>query len=147
MSAENRILIMQYPLTCFLIENDPDDQEIFGMALQEAAPDASCVCANSGVQALELLEQDLSFVPSLVIMDMNMPLMDGKECLQALKAMERLREVPVYMYSTTADPLSVSEVKGLGAVDFFEKPASFHELTALLRQLVEAHKNLSSAKE
>lgn len=138
---------MQYPLKCFLIENDLDDQEIFGMALQEAAPEASCVFANSGVEALELLEQDPSFVPSLVIMDMNMPLMDGKECLQALKAMERLREVPVYMYSTTADPLSVAEVKGLGAVDFFEKPTSFQELTALLGQLVQSYKNLSSAKE
>jgi DNA-binding NtrC family response regulator len=67
---------------------------------------------------------------------MNMPLMDGKKCLQEIKKIEYLKDVPVYMYSTTADPSSIAEVKSLGAIDFFEKPTSYYDFTSILSKLI-----------
>jgi CheY-like chemotaxis protein len=127
---------MQPTFTYFLIENDQEDQEIFSMALQEIAPAIACVFAENGVSALSHLKSNPSFVPSKIFIDMNMPLMNGKQCLEAIKKIDYLKEVPVYMYSTTADPISIAEVKSLGAVDFFEKPTSYFDFTVLLSKLI-----------
>ncbi|MEI6948074.1 response regulator [Paraflavisolibacter sp. H34] len=126
--------------TCFLIENDEEDQEIFSLALQEVAPGSNLVVAENGVSALALLQADRALLPSMIFIDMNMPLMNGKECLQELKKIGYLREVPVYIYSTTADPAAIAEVKALGAEDFFEKPSSYHQFTVLLAKLIAGYR-------
>jgi CheY-like chemotaxis protein len=123
---------------CFLIDNDEEDQEIFGMALQEANPSISCIFASNGTSALQKLQSDLSFIPSMIFIDMNMPLMDGRQCLSEIKKLPHLKEVPVYIYSTTADPATKNEVRLLGAVDFIEKPPSYKDLTALLQRLFQS---------
>ena len=123
---------MQSALTCFIIENDEEDQEIFSMALNEVTTSASCIFADNGVKALEKLKADPSFIPSCIFLDMNMPLMDGPVCLVEIKKIERLKNVPVFIYSTAADPVAITKVKEMGATAFIVKPASFKELVKLL---------------
>lgn len=132
---------MRNELNCLLIDNDEDDQEIFAMALQEINPSITCTVATDCIQAINILTTDLGYLPSFIFIDMNMPLMNGKQCLIEVKKITRLKEVPVYMYSTAANPASIQEVKGLGAQDFIVKPASFRELTNVLSSLLRLPKS------
>jgi DNA-binding response OmpR family regulator len=133
---------MQARSYCFLIDNDEDDREIFSMALREADPEVDCLTASTGVEAVQNFKGDTNLVPLCIFVDMNMPMMNGKECLKELRQLAHLESVPVYMYSTSSDPFSVSEVKHLGATGFLVKPSSFAELTAMLTRLMREHKAL-----
>ena len=119
-------------MICFLIDDDIDDQEIFYMALQELNRSIDCKFASDGVNALETLTRDELFLPHCIFIDTNMPRMNGVECLEQIKKISRLRNVPVCMYSTSADPNLVAKTKSLGAVDFIVKPADISELGCLL---------------
>ena len=85
---------MRDEINCFLIDNDEDDQEIFCMALRDVDPSINCILAANGVKAIEMLANDVRYIPSFIFIDMNMPLMNGKQCLLALKKIERLSDVP-----------------------------------------------------
>lgn len=118
----------------FLIEDDADDQEFFIMAVENAFPATKCICADTGVDALEILKSDRSFVPDRIFVDINMPRMDGVECLMEIKKIRSLDTVPVYMYSTTDEPAIVKSCIGLGAAGFIKKEIS---ISGLQRQLEE----------
>lgn len=126
---------MPPPAHCLLIDNDEDDQEIFILALQEVDAGIVCKTFTSGHAAIEALAPVRHYIPTHIFIDMNMPLMDGRECLQAIKKMDHLNQVPVYMYSTAANPATIAEVMALGATDFIVKPASFKTLTERLSTL------------
>ncbi len=123
---------------CFLIENDEDDREIFTIALAEVDHSISCTYAENGVKALDMLRNTPELLPYFIFIDMNMPLMNGVQCLQDIKKIDRLANVPVYIYSTVADPKYVAEVKKLGAVDFILKPSRFKDLVDILANLLNA---------
>lgn len=127
---------MQHPFSCLLIDNDEEDQEIFFSALQEVNPDVACSFANNAVEALEMLTQNTDQQPSIIFVDMNMPLMNGLECLQELKKIDRLQKTPVYLYSTFASPENITKAVALGTENYFVKPTSFSQLTALLKNLL-----------
>lgn len=133
---------MQTDCICLLIDNDPDDCAIFLMALQEIDAAISCTMASNGIDALNKISSDPSFLPSVVFIDMNMPMINGKQCLQELRKIERLKEVPMYVYSTSADPRSIAEAKAMGANDFIMKPSSFTLLVELLSHLLQCQKSL-----
>ena len=122
----------------FLIEDDSDDQEFFMMAVENAFPAIKCVCADTGVDALEILRADRSFVPDKIFVDINMPRMDGVECLMEIKKIRSLDAVPVYMYSTSAEPAIVRSCIRLGAAGFIKKEIS---ISGLQRQLEEVMRN------
>jgi CheY-like chemotaxis protein len=119
-----------------LIDNDEEDQEIFCAALQDVDASISCTMANNAVNALEKINTDPEFTPTIIFIDMNMPMINGLECLQKLKTIERLRDIPVYIYSTSASPSTIADAKRLGAIDFVVKPVGFSQLTALLTDLL-----------
>ncbi|MCW3072719.1 MAG: response regulator receiver protein [Bacteroidetes bacterium] len=119
-------------LNCFLVDDDPDDQEIFCMALEDMGEDIKCIHASDGVDALKKLNEN-AFTPDYIFIDMNMPRMNGNQCLQEIRKIARLKDVPVYMYSTSADPDAVAATKELGAAGFIVKPTSVSELTKTLK--------------
>ncbi len=120
---------------CFLIDDDPDDQEIFMMALEDVGKKIDCICASNCVEALEKLHNEPDYYPDYIFVDINMPKLNGIECLKAIKKLDRLKHVPVYMYSTSADPKIISESKQLGAADFIVKPTTVGKLTSILSTL------------
>ncbi|MGZ3883658.1 MAG: response regulator [Bacteroidia bacterium] len=120
---------------CFLIDDDEDDQEIFKMALKELKCNVSCVSAYSGTEAIRKLE-DGTFTPHYIFLDLNMPRMNGKQCLAEIKKMKHLDHVPVFIYSTSSDSQIIKETLQLGASDYIIKPPSVSSLTGeLLKHL------------
>lgn len=89
--------------------------------------------ADDGIKALEELSKD-DFLPDCIFIDINMPRMNGIECLEKIKSIRRLQSIPVCMLSTSADPEIVKQSKQLDAKDFIVKPASITVLTDLLDQ-------------
>lgn len=123
------------PFTCLLIDDDPDDREIFGIALEDVDRVCRYIATENGVDALELLE-DSSFIPNFIFLDLNMPLMDGKECLREIKKIPHLNHIPVIIYSTSSYQKDVEETRLLGANHFLTKPSSIKALTTLLTEIL-----------
>jgi CheY-like chemotaxis protein len=119
---------MKKKLTCFLIDDDTDDQKIDSLA--------SCVFANDGIYALEKINTDTAFIPHLILIDVNMPRMNGVQCLVEIRKINRLQKVPVYMYSTAIDSDIVQECKKLGADDFMVKSPSIIEIENALSEIL-----------
>lgn len=109
------------------VDDDPEDREFFCDALREIDPSINCLIAGSGMEALALLQESTS-LPDYIFLDINMPMMDGKQCLKALKSIPEYQAIPVVMYSTSTDTREIRECYELGAEDFLIKPHSFEKL-------------------
>jgi CheY-like chemotaxis protein len=128
--------------TCFLIDDDADDQEIFALALTQLNEALECQIANNGFEALQLLKKT-RFLPDYIFLDLNMPKMNGKECLKELKKNERLKSIPVVIYTTSSSTMDMLDTKQLGASAFITKPFSLTELTETLNQFFEKNNQTS----
>ena len=127
---------MQSPTKGFFIDDDEDDRDFFCTAIQSIESNVDCRFAKDGSDAILQLKSDSSFIPDFIFIDMNMPMMDGKECYGAILEIDRLRNVPVYIYSTSSTPELVAEIMNMGARDFLLKPSSMGELESLLREVL-----------
>lgn len=119
-----------------LIDDDEEDQEIFKDALNEVDPRLHFSAANDGEHAISLLTQQLVLKPDLIFIDMNMPKLDGKQVLQALKESDELHDVPVIMYSTFFATRDVHEIRKLGAAHHMVKATRFQDLCTSLRTVL-----------
>ena len=109
------------------VDDDQEDRDFFCEALREIDPAITCLIAASGMEALALLENQAT-LPDYIFLDINMPMMDGKQCLKVLKTLPRFQSIPVIMYSTSTDTREIKECYSLGAEDFLIKPHSYEKL-------------------
>lgn len=117
--------------TCFLIDDDLDDQEIFALALNQISDKFECSFASNGYEAVLKLNGEAP-LPDFIFLDLNMPRMNGKECLKELRKMGHLDAIPIVIYSTSSSALDVKETQELGAAAFITKPFSLIELAGKL---------------
>lgn len=125
--------------TCFLIDDDVDDQEIFLSVLEHVAPSVRCVTALNGQEAISKLTSG-EVKPDLIFLDLNMPLMNGKQFLKACTQIEKCRKIPVIILTTTSDGASIEETKRLGARDYITKPHKFSEWRSIIKDKISAYK-------
>lgn len=117
-----------------IVDDDAEDIEMFTEAVLQIDSEINCVEAYNGLEALKVLKRN-SFLPDYIFLDINMPLMNGRKCLEEIKKNEVYREIPVIIYSTTTDKKQIEECRALGA-DFLTKPNSFFELTSSLTRIL-----------
>ncbi len=110
-----------------LVDDDIDDQFFFADAVKELAQTLECVIANNGLEALGHLK-DVSPLPSLIFLDLNMPIMNGFECLAKLKEINLFKEIPVIIFTTSNHPVDVERATSMGANLFLTKPPDFEVL-------------------
>lgn len=127
-----------------MIDDDVDDQEIFALALTQVTDQFHCEVANNGYEALQILTKETN-LPHYIFLDLNMPKMNGKECLKELKKIDRLRHIPVIIYSTSSSLLDVADAHSLGACDFITKPFSIKDLTDTLYNFFRKQKEILPA--
>jgi CheY-like chemotaxis protein len=104
-----------------LIDDDEDDREIFLSVLESIAPAARCAVATNGQDAMSKLNS-ASLLPEIIFLDLNMPLMDGKQFLREVKRSDLLRKIPVIVLSTSSDRETIIQTRDLGAEKFITKP-------------------------
>jgi CheY-like chemotaxis protein len=116
------------------IDDDQDDRVLFCDAILEIDPRIQCITKSNAEEALMYL-REASKLPSLIFLDVNMPSMDGKECLHELKKNEKLASIPVVVLSTTRNPKEIREFKKLGA-DFLHKESNYQRYVESIRSKV-----------
>ena len=117
-----------------LIDDDPDDQLFFQDAVHTVRPDLQCELASSCAEAFKQLEES---PPDLIFVDLNMPVMNGFDCLTYLKKKTELRDIPVIILSTSKNPNDVNRTRLLGASRFMTKPDDFHVLCKKLNGIIQ----------
>jgi CheY-like chemotaxis protein len=90
---------------------------------------------DNGRQALEYLFQNADDLPALIVLDLNMPEMDGRQTLQKIKNEAHFRHIPVVIVSTSTSKLDTEVCKRLGATLFLTKPDTHAEWQDIVQQL------------
>lgn len=121
----------------FIADDDPDDQEIFVKALKEIDELCTCIITSDGKKAVEELLLLQPPLPDMIFLDLNMPLMNGRQCLEEIKKHTRLQHIPVIIYSTTDNEKEMQEALDLGAALFLRKPNRFDELCRSLQRIIQ----------
>lgn len=119
---------MEKPILAFLVEDDQDDQLFFKLAVSRYKIPVHYEFAGDGRQAIARLLDESGFSPDIILLDMNMPVMNGIECLTEIRKIQRLNNVPVYMYSTATDNHTVQKCLELGAKGVLQKGDTVAEL-------------------
>lgn len=117
-----------------IVDDDAEDIELFTEAVLEIDENIHCVEAYNGIEALKVLRRN-ALLPNYIFLDINMPLMNGRKCLEEIKNSANYRHIPVIIYSTTTDQRQIDEFRALGA-DFLTKPNSFDELVGSLKTIL-----------
>ena len=115
-----------------LIDDDVDDQEIFLTALQQVPDSPACSPLDNAKESLSQLRAYV-LKPDVIFLDINMPIMNGLQFLREIKLSEKLKNIPVIMFSTSADDQTIKETERLGAKHFITKPGDFNDLKEMLK--------------
>ena len=125
-----------------LVEDNPDDAELTRLAFAEVRIGNPLVVARDGVEALDYLfgrgthaGRDPRDLPALVLLDLNLPKLDGREVIQAIRAEPATLTLPVVALTTSAEPDEVEDLYALGVNSYIQKPVDFARFVAAMRQL------------
>lgn len=117
-----------------MAEDDEDDLYLLQQAFNWHAPDCTLVCVTNGEHLLQEL-QTASPLPQLILLDLNMPLLDGIQTLQILRSQPCYSSVPVVILSTCDEKPTIDRCLALGANAYRVKPTLFNELVDLVLHL------------
>ena len=125
-----------------LAEDNPDDAELTRLAFAEARIANPLVVARDGVEALDYLYargayagRDPNDLPALVLLDLNLPKLDGREVVQAIRADPATQAIPVVALTSSAEPEEVEALYALGINSYIQKPVDFSRFVWAMKQL------------
>ena len=125
-----------------LVEDNPDDAELTRIAFAEADIPNPLVVVRDGAQALDYLfargawaGRDPARQPALMLLDLNLPKLDGREVLQAIRGDARTRTLPVVVLTTSVEPFDVEASYALGVNSYIRKPVDFEQFVSAVRQV------------
>lgn len=125
-----------------LVEDNPDDVELTRIAFAEAGSGHVIRVVTDGAQAVDYLlargehaGRDITDLPALVLLDLNLPKLNGREVLQVIRENPATRSLPVVVLTTSAEPMDVGSVYDLGANSYIQKPVEFERFVDVVRQI------------
>ncbi len=125
-----------------MAEDDPDDQMLTRRALKHSRLANTLDIVEDGEELMDYLHQRGPYAetgaaprPGLILLDLNMPRMDGREALQRIKSDDDLRRIPVIVLTTSEAEQDIIESYNLGVNAYVTKPVSFEELVQAIRSL------------
>lgn len=120
-----------------IADDDADDMELIEEAICSSASTADLYKISEGKIVIDFLDKlpDIE-LPCLMIIDYNMPEMNGPQLLDQLNNSPRYKNIPKIMLSTSGGTLYVSECKGKGALAYFVKPNTLQELDVLAKKML-----------
>lgn len=119
-----------------LVDDDVEDYEILREFFNEAGLDDQVAHIENGRKAIQYMENipDDERLPRLIILDLNMPILNGTQTLLYLKQTARFRNIPIIIFSTSENETEKRKCLSLGAVDYMVKPLSLEEYQATIRR-------------
>jgi CheY-like chemotaxis protein len=120
------------PINILLAEDDQDDCAFFDQALKELSLDTTLKIVSDGEQLMQLLKDESMEIPDVLFLDINMPRKSGTECLEEIKKIDRLKNLPVVMLSTSNDPQKITFHFKIGANVYIHKPNDFSQLKQVI---------------
>jgi len=119
-----------------LVEDSPTDADLARRALERGDVTSQVMHARNGEQALEMLQRAGEFVdcprPDLVLLDLNMPRIDGRQVLREIRGDESLKSMPVIVMTTSADERDIEAVYALGGNSYVVKPVDLDQFFAVV---------------
>ena len=119
-----------------VVDDDADDRELFRDALHETDSSAVYMSACNGQEALDFFRQPDHIIPDFIFLDINMPRMDGRQCLVRLRQLPRLDKVPIVIFTTLKPGYEGEEYRQLGANLYVTKPMLYAELKKIIRSII-----------
>ena len=129
-----------------LAEDDEDERLFFTEALEESNLNVTFDSVRDGHDLMLYLRNFGAQVPDMIFLDMNMPKKTGMECLVEIRADERLRNVPVAIYSTSSHPPEVEEAYVKGANVYICKTPDFKNLTTIIARVLDRINDFTNSK-
>ena len=130
------------PKDILLVEDNADDVELTRIAFEESNLANRLVVASDGAEALDYLfargtyaGRDPDDLPSIELLDLNLPKLDGREVLQAIRANEKTRALPVVVLTTSTEPFDVDASYALGVNSYIQKPVDFERFVWAVKQV------------
>jgi CheY-like chemotaxis protein len=119
------------------VDDDPDDLYLMRQVLSTSDYDFFVKEAHNGKEAIEYLKSfdDKSSLPCLIILDMNMPIMDGRETLKQIKEDDTLKDVPVVVFTTSKSEMDKAYCKRFGT-EMITKPITYKSLEEIINRLL-----------
>jgi CheY-like chemotaxis protein len=119
-----------------IVDDDEDDRDLFCIALHDIDPSVNCIIARNGIEALQGLKSESFEKPDWIFLDLNMPRLNGLQCLTDLKRDPSLKNIPVIIYTTSKLKEDKEQTRQLGAVHFITKPSTLRELSEAIRFVI-----------
>ena len=136
---------MSHKVNILLVDDDRDDHDFCRDALDTLKIiNSNLTSVYDGREALDYLLKRSAFSlnrdpkPDLIILDLNMPIMDGWDCLKEIKKNEQLRDIPVYILSTSRSVTDQNKCQEMGCLGFFSKPPRIEELKKVLTTMLDS---------
>lgn len=136
-----RFARMVFSNTILCIDDDPDDLVLIQEAIKQQETRFDVVEARDGEQALTFLYQarNKGTLPCLIIMDVNMPKMDGKKALELIREDESLRTIPLVIFSTSSNAFDKTYFERY-QVHFITKPSHYHSFIGKVLEMLSFHR-------
>lgn len=129
-------------MTILYADDDPEDRMLTEEAFEESKLSAQLQFVEDGEELMDYLFHRGKFsdhesypLPDLILLDLNMPKKDGRECLKEIKDNNLLRKIPVVVLTTSNDEEDVIKTYNLGVSSFITKPVTFDSMVEVVKSL------------
>src|SRR6187402_3818371 len=128
---------MQYDsIIITLADDDEDDRLFFTDAFEELKINTIVNTVNNGRELLEFLNHPETVLPNIIFLDLNMPILNGIDCLKEIRRNDKFNDIAIAIYSTSSSDQDVENTFVLGANIYIKKPSNFNELKKILSDVV-----------
>ena len=129
---------MNKSYTILLADDDPDDQELILLAFSKVSPNFNLHIVNNGKEVLDFLSSSTDGkLPCLIVLDYNMPELNGAQVLQTLHSTDRYEGIPKVVLSTSNNPTYIKDCLVKGADAYKVKPDSFSQLVNIAKEMLD----------
>lgn len=119
-----------------LADDDEDDRLFFKEAFEEIKIKTSVTTLNNGIELMNYLNKVDTVLPHVLFLDLNMPGKTGLDCLREIKVNDKLKNIAIAIYSTSASDEDIEETFVQGANIYIKKPHEFSTLKNILSEVI-----------
>jgi CheY-like chemotaxis protein len=116
------------------VDNDEEDRELFNVAVGRVNPNISCKLFTSCAELFDFMETTVT-LPDFLFMDINMPKINGYQCVQRIRAQNKFKHLKIIIHSTAFNPDDQKEFEDL-RLEFLLKPLRLSDLVQSLQKIV-----------